>query len=88
MPLLVAGVCVVSEPSSDEQLNTAFSDGIVFTDYSSLVNTTVALVQNDTARALCQQRARQLGVKFQQDVQPVIDMLQAAANRAIELKQS
>jgi hypothetical protein len=88
MPLLVAGVCVVSEPGSDEQLNSAFSKGVVLTEYNALVNTTVALAQNDTARALCQQRARLLGIAFQQNVQPVVDVLLAAAKRAIELKQT
>jgi hypothetical protein len=85
MPLLVAGTCVVSEPSSDKQLDALFSSGVVFTEYNSLVSTTAALIHNDTARTLCQQHAKQLGTTLQQDVQPLIDLLSAAANRAIEL---
>jgi phage gp29-like protein len=85
MPLLVAGVCVVSERSSDKQLDALFSSGVVFTHYDSLVSTTAALVHNDTARTLCQQRAKQLGTTLQQDVQPLIDMLTVTATRAIEL---
>jgi hypothetical protein len=83
MPLLVAGACIVSERSSDPQLDAAFAPGVTFALFADVVAETKRLVQDSAARAQCQARAQQLGAAMQSNVQPVRELLVAAAAAAI-----
>jgi hypothetical protein len=83
MPLLVAGACIVSEPSCDPQLDAAFAPGVTFALFTDVVAETKRLVQDSAARAQCQLRAQQLGAAMQSNVQPVRELLVAAAAAAV-----
>jgi hypothetical protein len=83
MPLLVAGACIVSEPSYDPELDRVFAPGVIFARYEDIVAETSRLVRDNAARAQCQVRAQQLGATMQSNVQPVRELLVAAAAAAI-----
>jgi hypothetical protein len=73
----------VSERSYDAELDRAFAAGVTFASYENVVAETVRLVRDSAARAQCQVSAQQLGAAMQSNVQPVRELLVAAAAAAI-----